>query len=765
MKTSSFKTLFITEFRLLIRKTSFWLYPTLMLLMSVLVVSTEASSRSASAFDVTVSLISNLAAFQVLPLAWIAVSTFAKNSEISRDWLWTSPTDSHFIVLSQLSGLFLAVTLSSITALLAAAISSVAYGIIEAQQILTFLTIPASIILFIGCFELLVITSISLVFRKSVTVFIVIALLYTLIISGVILPYTTLTNPINYTLSGLRFDSVATIGAERPLIRSLLWLYMSCGITLVILAICLVSWRDLRHGWHRRHTRHIYLPLVVALASSTAAAFVYRGAVAQQTVPPPVTDQIDTWHVLQADHQGLIDNGALAVDSRLTVRNASASPRDSIVLRLNPGLDVTAVLVDDQPAQALRDGETVRIVQTDWRIDPNGQAVVRLSYRGLPLLLREDYSRANSRIREEPIMFARPVRTYIDATTVLLQRDGDWRAWPQTSAPYSARSQQIELDIRGYRIALGSGSRADNNQQPTRYLWQNSIPQLLLVAGDYTLHQSEQGDVYLPRMGSPRDYERALSALRMRQRLAGWLDEAPTAPYQAVMLPYAQQVALGGVLVGVPANARVAFSAVQDDTYAEAQWATGMLGVEMVREVLQERVAWTVQPLHTQGQPRSLSIACTYNAAGEETCVREVYGGNTPQAPYGRVVEPALPSPLLHAWSVVLGRQLLRDELGRATLIEEQRFWQALASPQAAGTNAELDARLMLHKRGLLPQNLPDQVSDSRRIAALVVPLEQRCREQGIPGLMKLLHEAGQQHPAGGTPFTEIGFRQLMQRL
>jgi hypothetical protein len=395
-------------------------------------------------------------------------------------------------------------------------------------------------------------------------------------------------------------------------------------------------------------------------------------------------------------------------------------------------------------------------------VAPHQQVSISLVYRGTPQLLREDYSRVNSLGRDEPTSFIRPVRTYLTADIVLLQRDGDWRVWPLTSASHLSQDQQIQLTVPDYHTFLSSSEAIQRSGQQMTYTWSKQAPQLLLLSGPYLLSQTAEGDIYTATMSSPRDRERAKILLQLRRELADWLQEPPGI-YQATALPYTQEVVTGGSIVGFPAAAGIPFSPSQDATYQEIRWLHGALALQLVKNILTERIAWSTAPLHTDGQPRSVSIECAYNATGKEICTRQIRGEHTPQAPYGRLVEPDIPSPLLQAWSIVISRHIARDFLSPPILAEERDLWHTLSQPQqSVDFDLYINTLHTLQRRGLLPNIRPDEHEKAHHIAQLVVQIDNHYQRMGAKALVLLLNEIAVAHPPGRNPLTEEAFQQWL---
>lgn len=762
MNWSTFKLVSQTEIRLLLRRPGFWLYPALLVLMTLYLVS--ASSAYDNAFDSFVRIVNNIAFFQLPLMAWLVMPAVVRHTPPSRDWFWTTQGEAPLIILGQIAGLLLGLLLSLLLALVAATTLMLVQGTLPLAALAPFWGYALLFLLPITVFQLGTIFALGLIIRRTLPVIAVVTIFSALLLLGILLPYTTLFLPLNYTFFSLHIDPLAGIGAERPLVISLLWLYVSLALTLLALALWLNTRLERRTAWRSHHFWWVVPPLIIGMISSSAAGYAYYQSVQASIVPPPVVEQINSWSVATAEHLVTIEQTTLTANASLELINTSTQPLSSLVLALNPGLQVTQAQLDGQSVRVQPEGEAVRMY-ANQPIAPQQQVQLTLSYTGQPRLLREDYSHANGLSREEPTRFSRLVRSYLDNDVLLLQRDGDWRIWPLSSGPHLARQNRLQISFQATGTVVSSSEQVEQQDQRSVHTWSDQLPQLLISAAPYQRIESDAGVLYLAPMGNPLDYERATTLLRLRQSLAAWLGEPGAAtPYQAIILPYTQDIMSGGSLVGMPASAAIPSSEVQENSYTDAEWAQRIWALRLVNDMLSERIAWETAPLNTTGQPLSVSTECTYDAAGNENCVQQIRGDNTPQAPQGRLVEPKLTSPLLHAWSVVMSRSILSNDFAPSALEEEQELWNTLqASAQANNPNQRSEeAQRLLDQRGLLPGSFKSDEATNLRIAELVMQIDQLHQELGDAGLRNLLQEMALAHPPGAAPLTETAFQHLV---
>lgn len=459
-------------------------------------------------------------------------------------------------------------------------------------------------------------------------------------------------------------------------------------------------------------------------------------------------------------HEGAIAQGRLEMSAQLELANRSAESLNEVVLALNPGLEVAHATLNEQAATALREGETVRLIAPQLAVAPGRTAMVNLHYRGAPLLLREDYSSDQDMRGGGTTRFNRPVRTYLDARTILLLRDGDWRIWPLVSGEHSAIRNAIHLRVPA-DLAVMSSSEQTRQAGQVLHVWSAQPPQLLLVAGDYQTEQRAEGRISRGSASNPANTDIAVAALRLQHTLTTWLD-APIAAStpQAVTLPYVRDVVIGGNIIGVPAL--TSFFTVDGYILANEPPLQRVLGLRLAQAVLADRIAWAAASLNTSGEPRSQRTDCTISPAGKQHCITTVLGANSSQAPQGRLVEPRITSPARYALSIVVGNRI--TALDAQTRAEEQRFWQQLAASDphsAIRDDNPFEAFFALKRRGLLPQRLSEQ--EAQHIAQLVVRLDEFYQQTGDVEFAAFVRTLAATHPIGGAPLTTDAFLQQVE--
>ncbi len=740
-----------TELRLLLRRASFWVYAALGSALAVAVVLTSAATMPWQ--RALIGVVNNVAFFQLPAIALLAASGAVRHKSQAGEWLWATRLESSVLVAGQALGLAIGLTGALLAPLTAAWASLAVRGVAAPLSLPTFWAHGLLLLGPVTLIELSIAFSLGLWLRHVVLVVLLAAGLDALLWLGVLLPSASLFTPMNHTLLTLRMDPIAGLGAEAPALLPLLGLYSTVALLLVAVSAWGLALADRRAGWRPGHGRWYAGAALAGLAALALARAGYQGAVRRGTVPPPVTGDVGAWAVLSASHSAALAGPSLSVESQLSLRNESPEAQATVLLALNPGLQVSGAAAAGRPVQVHRLGEAIRLFSSGSPVAPGETVDIELSYSGSLILLREDYSLVSALRGQDPTAYRRPVRGYLDASVALLERDGDWRAWPiAAGAHVAATANELTISVRGERSALCSGSIVRQQPGEVVYRWSGDVPQMLLAVAAYETEQRGDGVVALPPLGSPGDGQRARDALALRQALAGWLEQAPAAgPYQAAILPYAREVALGGTLIGLPA--------CNEDWSDELATPRGLAGA-MARAWLEEHIAWP-KSLGTDGQLRRFVIEFgPADETGQRQSTVRSLGGVNPQAPAGRLVETEGDSVALRALTVVLGQQLAVRWTGDAAAVAEERDeWSTLAAAALASQNA---AELYtLARRGFLsPWEGPES---ARRLAALVVGLERLRSDQGDDGFARFIQGLGEQHPAGGPPLQDGELQQVLE--
>ncbi len=243
--------------------------------------------------------------------------------------------------------------------------------------------------------------------------------------------------PLNYSWVTLSFDPVLGMGADSRLQGDLAWVYLGGGIALWLLSLPVATHRDERVDSPPGQCRVLATGTAVGLGLITAVVAGYLHLQHSSVVPPPAATPPGEWTVLTATHKVQLTDTELAAVTRLQLQPSSGKPvPPGIELALNPGLQVQAATLADQPVQAMRHGEAVVLPWPSEIRDTPVPIEVEIRYAGQPRLLREDYGQV-SFLPYMPPSFRRPAVSYMGRDALFWVRDHDWLAWP-----YTAQAQQ-----------------------------------------------------------------------------------------------------------------------------------------------------------------------------------------------------------------------------------------------------------------------------------------------------------------------------------
>ena len=342
-------------------------------------------------------------------------------------------------------------------------------------------------------------------------------------------------------------------------------------------------------------------------------------------------------------------------------------------------------------------------------------------------------------------------------------RDSDWLAWPRSPGPHVARgnhSLQIALNSSDGPF-LSSGEIIEQTEDTVIYSWE-SPGQFLVAAGAYRRNSSIEGDTWVGKLSTEQTTATARKLLR-RRALGEWLEDSPRGAYQA--LPYIQNIALGGLILGFPndiesrislfATAVSSFDSSSEaspvapevKTYTPAAAIELNLAIEVSRAWLSNQIRWPRHELSVAGTLGTYQVTCEPpDDTGNQECIRESLGGVNPQAPDGRWREEAESqsevTPLLQAFAVVIAHELV------LSLAEDQAFiggehpkWE-----RAAGFHLEGQAdNGSSSSPFIMPGNQPVGAFEARQLPAcpfrrgshkVYVPI----RERRAGGLDRRLH-------------------------
>ena len=385
-----FIDLTVTQVFLFTRRLAFVIYAVLMLVLAGAVIFTDSLSGGTGMLVVRVS--NNILFFQLPLLALLISPLIVQNKGPRKDWLWTTSLELPLLVLSQFVGvaLVLCVTLTLI-GFLALAFLIIA-GTIPVGNVVSLFGYYLLLLLPVTIAAAGVVIALALLARNTYVVTAAVAAIGALTWLGLLMPTATLLTPLNFTLLTLDLNPVVGLGAERPLLLSLLLFYLGCIPLMLLLATAGHTRLDRRTGWSPSRRRGFAGLALLALVAAGGSWQLYSVTVAQRLVPPPVAEQINVWKVIDVEQSATLAKKTLQIHTKMRLRNQSGEAKAAVELSLNPGLHVTAASAAGEAISSQRRGELILLGPLPSAVTAEGEIELDLLYMGVPILLRRGLS-------------------------------------------------------------------------------------------------------------------------------------------------------------------------------------------------------------------------------------------------------------------------------------------------------------------------------------------------------------------------------------
>ena len=365
----------------------------------------------------------------------------------------------------------------------------------------------------------------------------------------------------------------------------------------------------------RRSLRNLWvLPAVILIGGLAAAGgYALNGrAAAEYAIPvSPYDPQIDTWQVdrQQTDVQVNASTGTISGTSRLTLAPVQSLEKPELVLRLNPGLDLsyardTAGM--QLPAQRVGDSLVVTLPSIPAgpiQLDLAWQGRLQISY----LSFEQDWSYRDFPDQIPYYTMPVPLKALLIPQGGFLLRDGDWMPWPWNSTPHQA--SENSLTIR----PVGGEAVAAHPLQEDAVTWEGDLPKGLVAFLPSKQITLDRATLAVTHRAGSQHTARARLFEAQAGKLTALLDELP--PRYIAVAPYLSELVWSGDLLLIPDGS---------GTYQSSQlfWLFGydMYGPErprLERNVLfQLARAW----MHNHFNP-SLPFQPVLSPPGEDTQV------------------------------------------------------------------------------------------------------------------------------------------------
>ncbi len=739
-----------TEFRLLVRRLSFWIFLFSLSLLTIVVVFNVSTSNSW--LDTLVQVINNLAFYQFALIAMLIAPAVTRNKHKAGDWLWTTSLQSPVLVLGQIIGLALGVCIGLLVSL------GLAWLILTVKGSTSLLSLPAfsliflTLILPITLLELSITFSLTFALGRVAPAIMLAIVLSSLVWLGILMPIASLSTPLNFTLLTLKLDPIAGFGAEKAFLLPLLSFYLAFSVVILTVSVYFGSQTDKRSGWKPQNNWYISGVFLVAVSFTLYSLYSYQLTIQRRTVPKPVTEQINTWMVRSNSFAATITHAGIEAESQLILQNDSDQEQISLILSLNTGLEVSKAFVNGVLVNSQREGETVHLDFPTTPVAQGESVAIRILYDGVPRLLREDYALVTDvKNGTNPTAFRQLRVSYLDQNVIFLQRDADWLIWPLSSGPHVATEDvELTLTVLSNLPIVSSGQLIDQRQSQKSYYWSGRLPSFLVAVASYHNQQVSNGEIFIPYYHNDYDVQQAELALSLQRfffHKVG-VDELHN-QLQAVILPYSEQIILTDSIIGLPSTERV--WNLQNGQKGNEREILFNFAADYSRAWLLENIAWPRSELTTEGQLRSSITTCgSPDENGQQQCEVRSLGGVNPQAPQGRLVEQENDSPLLKALSVYFGYLLVTDIMGDDLFRKDQLMQLSMSV-----SNSEPDNELATINELRLPQ-VKDFIQCQTTV--LILALNHLHDDLQEPAFTQLIHTLITQHPIGGKPLTEDGF-------
>lgn len=717
------------EVRMTLRNLGFWFY---LFFVTGIINLVFVYSHTNPLRETIVQVVNNVLFFQFPLLAIVITPALTRHQHSSKEWIWATQIDYLLLLTGQILGFIL---LFSFVIVFIPCLVTFAWMIFEKSSFMDFVVVGKVyliLLLPVTFLEISIIVSVTCAIRNSIsgTAFILAATILTWL--GLLTPSASLLTPWNYTFLGLYFDPVAGLGAEKKLVKTLLFFYFSIGllsVSISVLANALLFSKEQTKSGSK-------FSLILLLGLSTGAMLFaygfYHSETQQKIVPhPPSQMQIDTWKLISDSHIGSIEDNQLSLASELTILNASSELQTDLFLSLNSGLTCEKAKVNNQTAICERKGEFVHVL-LPMPIKPNQQISVEVFYHGKLILLREDYSPALTTRGYSPPSYQNPVYGYLQNDILYLHRDGDWKVHSLSSFSHIGPTK-ITLSVPVSSQMVSSGEVIEQNSSHITYQWTGTLPQILLASAPYIEIPTSNDKIFLGVYSDKSDFNKAVLLLTFKKSLDSKFGLSADSRQTVIMLPYVQALIFSDSIIGLPVKYRNQNDLVNVD-YLLARDASSAW--------LIDHISWP-REINTAGHLRSFETVCNEpDETGHQECQTISLGKYNLQAPQGRAIYQVADSNVFYALQTILALDLLNSSIQNESFVKhEYESWL-----QKAECNNDV----------ILP---PADIQKARWVAG-IYRLFDRIGEDGSSKLLSYLAE---KYKPGSPALTDQEFLQTIE--
>ena len=543
-----------TEMRLTCRRRSFWIVQGLVLLAGVLPWLFGGRVGEVTGLQGILATINTFIVVELLFAPLIVGPAVSRDLGQEGEVLWATPLDALTHIAGVVSGLWLALLPALLTQigtcwLLSSLLSGIRAGL--------FWTCGAPLLIVAMAAGMGLVALMTMLLRRTLPVLIIWGALYLLTSAGLDDSARQATSLLNITFSALELSPSLGLGLYQPLVNGLSLWFLGVGGLAASMAVGIALLVDRRRAI--RHTS-LFVPCVLIAGALGGSGFQIRGQLLAQQVPPasPVDIQQDAWTVHEHSLQATVDgqHGTVAGTTNLVLEPIGSLTTDQIVLRLNPGIELSEARDGSgRGLAATRAGDGVIItlspIPAGAGPEPaegpgpgpvEGRFSLHLAWGGEPShppLAEHQYPLGWG---FQAVNTPQPLRALIVDGVGFLLRDGDWYPWPWTTRPHQAESNRVAL-----QMTTGSGPASLSLPE----VWEGELPPALLVMPPQGEHEVAEGTVHVGSLAGDQMIERLGLFAELIPSLSEAIGDAQP-PTHIVALPYLSDFVWSGDLLLVP---------------------------------------------------------------------------------------------------------------------------------------------------------------------------------------------------------------------
>ena len=546
---TTLRSIISTQVRLLWRRPAFWIVQALLLLPMVMVFVGHFFFQPQADISGVNLVTGQLSTFLVLLLLLLPVLTAP---EITRDVgksgeiLWTTPLDA----ATHLAGTWIGLWVGMLPVVLLQLAAWSLYGLITPGYRIDAAWLYGLPMALVGMtLDLSLVTLAALLVRRTLVLMLFWIPLWAMTIIGLIGldNFNALEENSLYNLFffNLRLSSTTGLGLNRSMVLSMAAWFLGASLLALCLACALTLAADKRRA-SRRGRWVLGAGLAAAIVMGGAYLVNARATLEHAILLSPGYNQQDFWNIKDLQMEVTIDpaRGSLAGQSTLQLESTTSGSPQLVVLRLNPGLQLTmATLPPGQPLQASREGDSLVLTLPEIVSNP---LVLNLTWQGQLNIAYVDFNKTEFNVDMPTLPFDDP--TKLKAVLVrgmgYLLRDGDWYPYPWVTGAQQPGRSHVTL-----RLAPASDNALPSLQNGA-VTYAGPLPPALLVLPPGRIQVVGETSYYFGNLAGTRLMERTFQAASAAQKLAGLLGEP--APRQVVSLPYLNELIWSGDLLLVP---------------------------------------------------------------------------------------------------------------------------------------------------------------------------------------------------------------------